>query len=102
MANNIKRVICEEGVVLEKIHKDATEEFKGQDGRVVPAQPDRYSLKVISGESFKKETGFSNSTVLEYKVDKALFDKVLAYTPVVVKYELSTYGTKPVSLTIKN
>ena len=44
MAGNIKRMIRENGVVLEKIFKEATDEFKASDGRVVPAQPDRYIL----------------------------------------------------------
>ncbi len=102
MANNVKRLIKEDGIVLEKIFKAATSSFKGQDGREVAAQPDRYVLKVVSGESFKKETGFVNSTVLEYRVEKELFEKVVANTPVVASYELSNYGAKAVSISLKN
>lgn len=102
MANNVKRMIKEDGVVLEKIFKGATDEFRSQDGRVVPAQPDRYFLKVVSGETFKKEIGFINSTVLEYRVEKAIFDKVVAYSPVTAIYELSNFGAKPMSLELKN
>lgn len=101
MAGNIKRMIRENGVVLEKIFKEATEEFKASDGRVVPAQPDRYILKCVSGESFLKEKGFSQSTVLEYKVDKQTFDKVVAYSPVIVKYEVSNYGVKADSIELE-
>lgn len=101
MAGNIKRLIKEEGIVLEKIFKEKTDEFKSSDGRVVPAQPDRYILKCVSGEEFTKEKGFAQSTCQEYKTDKATFDKVQAYTPVIVKYEVSNYGVKPVSVELK-
>ena len=101
MANNVKRMIKEDGIVLEKIFKEATDVFKSSDGRVVPAQPDRYILKCVSGEDFSKDTGFLNSTVLEYKVDKQVFDKVIAYSPVIVKYEVSNFGAKAVSAELK-
>ena len=101
MANNVKRMITEDGVVLEKIFKEATNEFKSQDGRVVPAQPDRYYLKVVSGEKFTEEIGFVNSTVLEYRVDEAFFNKVKANSKVVAHYELSNFGAKPMSLGFK-
>lgn len=101
MATNIKRMIKEDGIVLEKIFKEATDEFKASDGRIVNAQPDRYILKCVSGENFSKETGFENSTVLEYKVDKQVYDKVVAYSPVLVRYEVSNFGAKPVSAELK-
>ena len=102
MAGNIKRIIKEDGIVLEKIKKDATQEFKSSDGRVVPAQPDRFILKVVSGEDFSQDKGFLQSTVLEYKAEKNVFDKVKAYSPVIVRYEVSNYGAKPMSVELKN
>jgi len=101
MANNVKRMIKEEGIVLEKILKRATDEFKASDGRIVSAQPERYILKCVSGEDFSKDAGFLNSTVLDYKVDKQVFDKVIAYSPVVVRYEVSNFGAKAVSAELK-
>lgn len=101
MAGNIKRIIKEEGVVLEKIFKQATNEFKAADGSIVAAQPDRYILKVVSGEDFSKDCGFIQSTVLEYKVEKSVFDSVKVYTQVIVRYEVSNYGAKPVSAELK-
>lgn len=101
MAGNIKRMIKEDGVVLEKIFKEATKEFKNSAGEIVPAQPDRYILKVVSGEDFSKENGFLQSTVLDYKTEKAVFDKVIAYSQVVVKYEVSNFGAKPDSVQLK-
>ena len=102
MANNIKRMIKEDGIVLEKIFKSATNEFKAQDGRIIEAQPDRYMLKCVSGEDFSKDTGFLNSTVLDYKVDKQVYDKLSAYSPVVVRYEVSNFGAKAVSVELKD
>ena len=101
MANNVKRMIKEDGVVLEKIFKGAFDTKRLSDGRVIEAQPDRYFLKCVSGEDFSKDTGFLNSTVLEYKVDKQVFDKVIAYSPVIVRYEVSNFGAKPVSAELK-
>lgn len=101
MAGNIKRMIKEEGIVLEKIFKEATDEFKSSDGRIVAAQPDRYILKVVSGEDYSKDKGFLQSTVLEYKTSKEIYDKVVAYSPVIVRYEVSNYGAKPMSVELK-
>lgn len=102
MANNVKRMIKEEGIVLERILKPATNEFKGSDGRVVPAQPERYILKCVSGEEFNKVDGYMQSTVLEYKVEKAIYDKVVFGSTVVVKYEVSNYGAKADSVQLKD
>lgn len=102
MANNVKRMIKEEGIVLERILKPATNEFKGSDGRVVPAQPERHILKCVSGEEFNKNDGYMQSTVLEYKVEKTIFDKVVFATPVVVKYEVSSFGAKANSVQLKD
>lgn len=102
MANNIKRMIMEKGMVLEKIFKKATDAFTGSDGRSVAAQPDRYILKCISGEDFSEVDGYSQSTVLEYKVDKATFDKAKFGTNALVKYEVSNYGAKADSLELIN
>lgn len=101
MADNVKRLIKEDGIVLEKIYKMAYDTKKLSDGRVIEAQPDRYFLKCVSGEDFTKELGFSNSTVLEYKVDKQIYDKVAAYSPVNVRYNLSNFGPTPVSVELK-
>lgn len=98
---NVKRIIKEDGIVLEKIFKDATNEFKAQDGHIVPAQPKRYILKVVSGEDFKADEGYLNSNVLEFKVDEVVFAKAKFNSPVVVRYELSNYGVKPESVELK-
>lgn len=98
MANSIKRMIKEKGIVLEKIFKKATDAFTGSDGRPVPAKPDRYILKCISSEKFNEVDGFEDGTLLEYTVDKNTFDKAKFSTSVLVKYEVSNYGCKADSL----
>lgn len=101
MANNIKRIIKEDGIVLEKIFKEATNEFKAKDGSIVAAQPDRYILRCVSGEDFSKENGFTQSNILDFKVDKQVYDKAVAYSPVTVRYEMSNFGVKAESLVLK-
>ena len=60
-----------------------------------------YILKVVSGEGFSKEKGFLQSTVLEYKTSKEIFDKVVFNSPVVVRYEVSNFGAKADSVQLK-
>lgn len=101
MANNVKRLIKEEGIVLEKIFKAATDEFKGRDGNLVKAQPDRWALKVCSSSSYDKNLGFVDSTILDYPVSEDIYNKVAAYNKVFVLFELSNYGPKPQSIELK-
>ena len=98
---NVIRPIMENGKVLNKEFKAAMDSFKGSDGSVVPAQPDRYVVKVISSYKFTKEEGYERPTILDYKVDKETFDRLTYGTDVQVVYEMSTAGSnKPVSLSI--
>lgn len=97
---NVKRMIREEGIVLEKIFKPAMDSFKASDGSVIPARPDTWLLRCVSGEEYKKDTGFVSSNILDYETDKQTFDKATALVPVVVRYELSTRA-KAVSVELK-
>ena len=99
---NVLRAITEKGEVLEKVFKEATGEFKGSDGRVIAAQPDRYILRVVSGESVTKENGWKSALVQDYKVDKSTFEKAGLHTAVVVTYDFSSYGPKPISCELAN
>lgn len=101
MANNVKRMIKEDGIVLEKIFKPATDAFKSSSGEFVSAQPDKYILKCVSGEEFNEQDGFIQSTVLEYKTNEMVFDKARVYSPVLVKYEVSNYGAKAMEVELK-
>lgn len=96
---NIIRPIKERGVVLSKEFKEATSEFKTKEGNVIPAQPDRYVVKVASSYDCTKETGLDKPNILDYKVEKEVFDKLTYLTEVEVMYEMSSSGiNKPVSL----
>ena len=98
---NIVRPISERGIVLSKEFKKAMDSFKASDGSIIPAQPDRYVVKVASGYACTKDMGLANPTILDYKVEKELFDKLVYLQEVEVIYEMSTGGTnKAVSLKI--
>lgn len=97
-ANNVKRIIVENGIILSKILKKATNEFKGQDGNIVPAQPERYVLKVASSFKIDQETGFEDVTILDYKVDESLFNTMKFMDKVEVTYEFSTYKLTAISV----
>ena len=101
MANNIKRLIREEGIILENIFKPAREEFKDKDGNIVKSQPDRWLLKVCSSSSFDKNLGFIDSTILDYPVTEDVYEKVVVNNKVIALFELSNFGTKPQSVELK-
>lgn len=102
---NIKRRVREEGVVLSKEFKAATESWTDKNGRTVPAQPDRYVVKVASGCTIDKINGIDSPTILDYKVEEKEFDNFKYLDKVVCLFEISTFGegsATPVSLTLKN
>ena len=97
---NIKRPVMEKGIVLSKEFREKMESFKGSDGQLVPEQPDRYIVTVASSYDCSKENGMTQPQILQYKVDKDIYEKLNYLSKVEVVYELSTSGTnKPVSLT---
>ena len=96
------RPVQESGIVIAKEFKKAMESFTGSDGRVVPAQPDRYVVTAVSSYEFSQEEGYKNPAILDYKVEKEVFEKIKFGTKVVVVYEMSNSNSpKPISLTIK-
>lgn len=98
MATNAKRKIVEEGIVLSKVFKPKTNEFVNSEGKTVPASPDRYIITAVSGEKFDKDTGFEGAQILDYKVEKAIFEKLKALDEVVVAYDFSSYRCTPLSI----
>ncbi len=97
---NVVRPISEKGIVLNKQFKKAMDAFTGSDGRKVDALPDRYVVTVASSFSVSKETGLEKPVILDYKVDKDMFDKLSYLSKVEVVYEMSNTGTnKPISVT---
>lgn len=91
----ILRPILEEGIVVSKVHKDAMESFKSSSGEVVPAQPEKFVVKVISSYECTPDKGMSDPTILDYKVEKELFDKLKFGTKVRVKFNMSSASEKP-------
>lgn len=100
--NNFKRTIVEQGVVLSKIIKDATNQFTSKDGSIVPAQPIRYVVTVASSSKVDKEFGLKDPVILEFKVDEVFFAKLKYLSPVQTEYEYSANGPKAISLGILN
>lgn len=100
MATAPKRKIVEEGIVLSKEFKAATQEFTNSEGKVIPAAPDRYIVKVASSGNITKENGLEDTTILEYKVDKAIFETLGYLSKVRVSYNFSSYRMEPLSLEV--
>ena len=98
--NNIKRMIMEEGVVLSKEYIEPKAAWTNFEGKTFEAKPERYILKCASGEEIRPDTGLVNGNVLDYEVSKEVFDSVKYLTKVLCKYEFSTYGSKPQTVSL--
>ena len=95
--NAIKRMVVEEGIVLSKVFKPASDEWVNSRGEKVAAQPDRYLAVIASSSECTDENGLADVSVLEYPCEKALYDFVSYLTPVKRKFEFTPYGNKAVS-----
>lgn len=100
MAQVTKRLIVEEGIVVSKIYKEATEAFENREGKLVDAQPEKFIILCASGEKISPDTGIENALVQEYKVSREEFQNFKYLQRVQCKYDFSTYGPKPVSVSI--
>mgnify|MGYP004457108107 CR=1 FL=1 len=94
----IKRLINEEGIVLSKNYSEARDPWTKSDGTEVAAQPEKYEVLVASGEKVSNDTGFQNCVVQTYKVSREEFQALKYLQKVMVSYEFSTYGPKPISV----
>jgi len=92
----VKRNVREEGVVVAKEFKKATNEFKDATGRTVPPQPDRWFVSVVSSDNFSQEMGFENPAIKDFKIDEPTWNKIKYLSPVKVTLEVTEYGVKPV------
>lgn len=72
----IKKPVKEEGIIVSKFIKPATGEFPTQDGRIIPAQPERPTVIVVSACDFDEQKGFDGPSLLTFKVDLALYNKM--------------------------
>lgn len=100
MAQSIRRLIVEDGIVISKIYKEATTSFTNRDGKEVEAQPERFIILCASGNKISTDTGIENALVQEYKVSREEFQNFKYLQKVQCTYEFSTYGPKPVSVSI--
>ena len=93
-----KRLCKEEGMVLEKIYREPTEE-KIYNGQKIEAQPERFYVTCASSSNFDKDNGFNEGLYLQYKVDKELFEKLKFGTKVLVTCDVS--GERPRAVSVE-
>lgn len=98
-ARGLKRTIKEYGIVISKECKEASSEWE-KDGKIIPAQPERFIVKVASGEEIQELNGITNVNIMEYRVSKEEFKNFKYLSPIVATYEFSTYGVKAISLAL--
>ena len=96
MAKKIK----EQGIILSKFVKSATESFFSN-GQVVPAMPERPTLLVACGE-FNGNDGIQDMSIVKFVVEKSEYDRVNFMDEVEAAYEYNGDGKiKPLEITIK-
>ena len=81
------KLLKEEGFVLGKEIKKATEEFTSRDGRTFPAQPERYIVTVVVSALVDANMGMSYMTKMDIKVDRDLFNKLRYLQKIEAIYE---------------
>ena len=97
-----KKLIQEYGFVLGKEIKEATNEFVSRDGVVIPAQPTRYIVHVITSSLVDDEDGMSYMTRIDFKFDNIEEYKKFKYlTKVVAVFEYTVTDKVAVSKPIK-
>lgn len=78
--------IRENGIVLSKVIKPATEAFKGSDGREVPAYPERHVVTVACGE-VDGENGIQDVLLARVTVEKEQYNELKFMDNVDIGYE---------------
>lgn len=94
--DKVKKTFREEGIVLYREFKKATNEFQDATGKTVQAQPNRWVVGAIFSENFDKENGFLNHFSAEFRVPDQDAEKYTYGAKVVGKFEMTQYGLKPV------
>ena len=88
-----KKLIMEKGFVLGREIKEATEEFTGKDGNVVPAQPKRFVVHLVTSSKCDEKDGMSYISRMSYKTDEKTYNSLTYLTKVLVTYEYSVLST---------
>lgn len=91
--------IRENGIVLSKFIRPATEQFVIND-RVIPEKPERPTVVVACGE-VNGNDGIEDMTIVTFVVEKELYDRLKYMDEVEAAYEYNGDGkTKPVELNL--
>ena len=100
-----KKLIKEDGFVLGREIKKATEEFVGADGRVVPAREQRFVVHCITSSIVDDQDGMSYITAVDFEVDKDTYMKCTYLRKIegVFEFTASDKGAKniPVRLIVR-
>lgn len=88
--------IREKGIVIGKRYVEAKAERTDINGKTWPASDEKYLVQVVScdEDDFDEIKGISNGTMLEYPVNKEIWDKVVFLDKAKVKYTASQFGEK--------
>ena len=70
-----KKLIKEDGVVIGREIKKATEEFVGADGKVVPAREQRFVVHCITSSIVDDHDGMQYISAVDFEVDKETYMK---------------------------
>lgn len=100
-----KKLIKEEGFVLGREIKDATSEFVARTGEVIPAQPTRYIVHVVTSSLVDEKDGMAYISTLDYKVTEEEYKKFTYLQKVEAFFECvatdSGLVSKPVKLVLQ-
>jgi len=94
LKDKIKKTFKEEGIVLYKEFRKATESFTTTDGGTIPATADRWIVGVICSENFCTDHGFTDRITSEFHVPEADFVLYKFGTKIKAKFEMTDRGTK--------
>lgn len=110
----IKKTFKESGIVVGKEIKEASEEIKFMENgkeKVIPAQPMRYIVKIVSSEDVDEKNGMATPSYVEFTLnsgspfvnnvnakiasneDVELFNKLKYLDKILVKLEMTTSGS---------
>ena len=89
--------IRENGIVLSKVIKPATEGFVSN-GQVVPAMPERLTVIVACG-AMDGDNGIQDMVLVKFVVEKEQYEKLVYAQSVEVAYEYNGDGkVKPIEI----
>ncbi len=101
----VKKLVKEQGFVLGREIKDATDEFVSRDGQVIPAQPTRYIVHVVTSSVVDKNDGMAYISQMDFKVTAQEYSKFTYLKEVDAIFECVATATgltpKPMKLELR-